>query len=156
MVITKSPVVVPTRLDFLSLLALIGIFGFFAQVNIASLFFGQLTYYCRCSTQTLLTMGLQRETAGRGAMAIYLQVSFSASHEESRITLVFQIIFATILERIFFYSIPSTLSVVGTCIIMASAIYVAVSHLTRFNMFCIIKHTHGLPVDENKCNRKYY
>lgn len=37
------------------MLLMIGIFGFMAQV--------------------LLTMGLQRETAGRGTMAVYVQVS---------------------------------------------------------------------------------
>jgi hypothetical protein len=38
------------------MLIMIGIFGFFAQI--------------------LLTMGLQRETAGRGTMAVYTQVRF--------------------------------------------------------------------------------
>jgi hypothetical protein len=37
------------------------------------------------------------------------------------------VIFATILERIFFKSTPSVLSVVGTLIIVTSALYVAVS-----------------------------
>ncbi|KAJ7576929.1 drug/metabolite transporter superfamily [Mycena floridula] len=90
MVATKTPFVIPTRLLWLSLLALIGIFGFLAQI--------------------LLTMGLQRETAGRGTMAVY--------------TLI---IFSSILDRIFFHSIPSLLSVLGTLIIMASAIWVGVS-----------------------------
>jgi len=71
------------------MLLMIGLFGFVAQV--------------------LLTMGLQRETAGRGSMAIYLQI-----------------IFATIFERMFFHSSPSFLSVLGTLIIVGSAIYIAV------------------------------
>ncbi|KAF8883038.1 hypothetical protein BD779DRAFT_899098 [Infundibulicybe gibba] len=87
MIATKSPFVTPTHLDWLGLLTLIGIFGLIAQV--------------------LLIMGLQRETASRGTLAIYTQV-----------------IFATILERIFFESIPSALSVCGTLIILTSALYV--------------------------------
>ena len=47
-------VVLPTRLDWLAMLIMIGIFGFIAQV--------------------LLTMGLQREAVGRGTMAVYVQV----------------------------------------------------------------------------------
>jgi len=83
-------IVVPARLEFLFLLALIGVLGVVAQ--------------------TLLVMGLQRETAGRGVMAIYLQI-----------------IFVTILERMFFHSMPSILSVIGTVIILTSAVYVALT-----------------------------
>ncbi|KAF8881629.1 drug/metabolite transporter superfamily [Infundibulicybe gibba] len=90
MIATKSPFIIPTRLDWLGLLMLIGIFGFIAQV--------------------LLTMGLQRETASRGSLALYTQI-----------------IFATILERIFFKSIPSLLSVFGTLIILTSALYVVLT-----------------------------
>ncbi|OSC97000.1 DUF6-domain-containing protein [Trametes coccinea BRFM310] len=88
MIIMRTPVVVPMRWDWLLMLLLIGLFGFVAQV--------------------LLTMGLQRETAGRGTMAVYIQI-----------------IFATIFERVFFHTSPSFLSVVGTLIILTSAIYVA-------------------------------
>ncbi|KAH9895972.1 hypothetical protein C8Q73DRAFT_729352 [Cubamyces lactineus] len=88
MIIMRTPVVIPMRWDWLLMLLLIGIIGFIAQV--------------------LLTMGLQRETAGRGTMAVYVQI-----------------IFATIFERVFFHSSPSVLSVIGTLIILTSAIYVA-------------------------------
>ncbi|THH03428.1 hypothetical protein EW145_g6261 [Phellinidium pouzarii] len=57
-----------------------------------------------------LTMGLQREAAGRGTLAIYIQI-----------------IFASILEQIFFHTVPSVLSVVGTLIILGSAIFVALT-----------------------------
>jgi len=40
-----------------------------------------------------------------------------------------EIIFATILERIFFNAVPTTLSVIGTLLILASAFYVAVRAL---------------------------
>jgi len=90
MLATRSAFVIPTRLDWILLLVVIGIFGFIAQV--------------------LLTMGLQRETAGRGTMAVYVQI-----------------IFATVLEWIFFHTIPSILSIFGTIIIMTSAIYVAIT-----------------------------
>ncbi|KAF8883039.1 EamA-like transporter family-domain-containing protein [Infundibulicybe gibba] len=87
MIATKSPFIVPTRLDWLGLFILIGISGFAAQI--------------------LFTMGMQRETASRGALAAYTQV-----------------IFAGILEQIFFKPIPSILSVCGTLIILTSALYV--------------------------------
>ncbi|KII84765.1 hypothetical protein PLICRDRAFT_126632 [Plicaturopsis crispa FD-325 SS-3] len=86
----KVPLVLPTRPDWILLLGTIGVTGFFAQV--------------------LLTMGLQRETAGRGTLGVYMQI-----------------VFATILERIFFHPAHSWLSVIGTLIIVASAVYVAVS-----------------------------
>ena len=60
--------------------------------------------------QMTMTTGLQRETAGRGTMAIYVQV-----------------IFALVFERVFFHTTPPPLSIVGTAIILSSAVYVAVS-----------------------------
>jgi len=88
MVVTRTPFVIPSRLDWFSLLILIGIFGFIAQV--------------------LLTMGLQRETAGRATMAVYTQI-----------------VFATIFQRIFFNTTPPWLSIIGTILILSSALYVA-------------------------------
>ncbi|KAG8711589.1 hypothetical protein FRC09_020517 [Ceratobasidium sp. 395] len=82
--------VLPTRWTWLGMLLLIGLFGFLAQL--------------------LLTLGLQRETASRGSLALYVQIVFS---------LVF--------ERLAFGASPGVLSVVGTCIIMGSAIYVALN-----------------------------
>ncbi|KAF8883042.1 hypothetical protein BD779DRAFT_899798 [Infundibulicybe gibba] len=61
MITTKSPFVIPTRLDWLGLLMLIGVFGFIAQI--------------------LLATGLQRETASRGSLALYTQVIFSTIFE---------------------------------------------------------------------------
>ncbi|KXN91325.1 hypothetical protein AN958_01300 [Leucoagaricus sp. SymC.cos] len=90
MIVTKTPFIVPARLEWLGMLVMIGIFGFFAQI--------------------LLTMGLARETASRGSMAIYTQI-----------------VFATILERIFFDTIPSVLSVIGTLMIISCALYVALT-----------------------------
>jgi len=90
MVIKRITIVVPTSLDSLFLLAVIGIFGFVSQI--------------------CLVMGLKRETAGRATLAIYLQI-----------------IFATILERIFLHFTPSILSVIGGVIILVSAVYVALS-----------------------------
>lgn len=55
-------------------------------------------------------MGLQRETAGRGTTAIYTQI-----------------VFATIIERIFFEYTPNTWSAIGIAVIMSAAIYVAMS-----------------------------
>ncbi|KAG9087531.1 hypothetical protein FRC07_012797, partial [Ceratobasidium sp. 392] len=88
MSVARTEWVLPTRWTWLGMLLLIGLFGFLAQL--------------------LLTLGLQRETASRGSLALYVQIVFS---------LVF--------ERLAFGASPGALSVVGTCIIMASAIYVA-------------------------------
>jgi len=54
-IVTKTPIVVPIKVEWIALLGLIGVLGFTAQL--------------------LLNMGLQRETAGRCSMAIYSQVS---------------------------------------------------------------------------------
>ncbi|RXW20827.1 hypothetical protein EST38_g5016 [Candolleomyces aberdarensis] len=90
MIVTGEKFIIPTKVEWLSMLLMIGLFGFFAQI--------------------LLTMGLQRETASRGSMAIYTQI-----------------VFATIFERIFFNTVPSPLSVIGTVLIIFSAIYTALS-----------------------------
>lgn len=37
MIITKTPIVIPNRLEWLALLAMIGLFGFFAQVGNSSI-----------------------------------------------------------------------------------------------------------------------
>ncbi|THU85016.1 drug/metabolite transporter superfamily [Dendrothele bispora CBS 962.96] len=92
MIITRTSPVLPTRLLWLALFIEIGVFGFLAQV--------------------LLTMGFQRETAGRGTMAVYTQI-----------------VFASIGERIFFHVVPSVLSIIGTLIIISCALYIAVSCL---------------------------
>ncbi|KAL0948224.1 hypothetical protein HGRIS_010827 [Hohenbuehelia grisea] len=94
MSVSRTPIVVPTSLDWMALLFLIGIFGFIGQ--------------------TFLAIGLQKETAGRGAMAIYTQI-----------------IFAGALEHIFLRSTPSLLSTLGTIIIISSAIYVAMTKKTE-------------------------
>ncbi|KAH9850407.1 drug/metabolite transporter [Lenzites betulinus] len=65
---------------------------------------------CGFGAQMTMTTGLQRETAGRGTIAIYVQV-----------------IFAMIFERIFFHTVPPPLSLLGTAVILSSAIYVAFS-----------------------------
>ncbi|KAF7973811.1 hypothetical protein HWV62_14186 [Athelia sp. TMB] len=87
---TRTPLVLPHRWDFVAMLGMMGVLGFVSQ--------------------TLLTMGLQRETAGRGTLAVYIQI-----------------VFAAVLERIFFSAVPSALSVVGSLIILASALYVALT-----------------------------
>ncbi|KAI0740153.1 hypothetical protein C8Q76DRAFT_706953 [Earliella scabrosa] len=90
MIAMRIPVVIPTRWDWLLTLLFIGLAGFGGQV--------------------LLTLGLQRETAGRGSIAVYGQI-----------------VFATFFERVFFHSTPAPLSIVGTIIIIGSALYVALT-----------------------------
>ncbi|KZT65694.1 DUF6-domain-containing protein [Daedalea quercina L-15889] len=90
MVVLRTPVVLPVRLDWLGVFLAIGFCGFIYQM--------------------LFTMGLQRETAGRGTMAVYIQI-----------------VYATINDFLFFHSTPNLLSVIGTAIIISSAVYIAVS-----------------------------
>ncbi|EJF60876.1 hypothetical protein DICSQDRAFT_137097 [Dichomitus squalens LYAD-421 SS1] len=93
MIALRIPVVVPMRWDWLLMLCFIGLAGFSGQV--------------------LLTMGLQRETAGRGSIAVYGQI-----------------VFATLFERIFLHTTPSPLSILGTVIIVGSALYVVLTKKT--------------------------
>lgn len=88
--VVRPHLVLPTRLDWIAMLFAIGVMGFGGQI--------------------LMTMGLQRESAGRGTMAVYIQI-----------------IFATMNDIVFFHSTPTLLSILGTVIIMTSAIYVALS-----------------------------
>jgi hypothetical protein len=86
MIVTKTPFIIPTRLEWLALLAMIGIFGFIAQVRLVSSFATQTKFGTSLGNsfylvQVLLTMGLQRETAGRGSMAVYTQVSLACSDD---------------------------------------------------------------------------
>ncbi|PPR00561.1 hypothetical protein CVT24_005464 [Panaeolus cyanescens] len=88
---SAAPIVIPTRLLWVGLLLMIGLVGFVAQL--------------------LLTMGLQKETAGRGALAIYSQI-----------------VFASILQMVFFDEIMGAWSIVGTVMIVGAAAWVAVPH----------------------------
>ncbi|VDC01248.1 unnamed protein product [Peniophora sp. CBMAI 1063] len=90
MVITHQQVLIPLRWDFWGLFVVIGVGGFLAQ--------------------TLFTMGLQREAAGRATLAIYVGV-----------------VFAIALEKICFGTSPTVLSMVGTAIILSCALYVALT-----------------------------
>ncbi|PFH46969.1 hypothetical protein AMATHDRAFT_7209 [Amanita thiersii Skay4041] len=90
MMATQTPFIVPTRITWLLMLLLIGTFGFCAQL--------------------FMTIGLQKEKAGRASMGVYTQV-----------------IFALIFERIVFGTTPPWLSVFGTLLILGSAMYVAVT-----------------------------
>jgi drug/metabolite transporter (DMT)-like permease len=69
---------------------------------------------CGFGTQLFLTTGLQREAASRGSLGTYTQI-----------------IFAEMLDRIIFHSKLSVLGLVGTGIILTSALYVAVSDYHR-------------------------
>jgi drug/metabolite transporter (DMT)-like permease len=98
MIFLRIEIVYPMTLTFAILMLGIGFFGFFTQV--------------------FLTLGLQRETASRGSLGIYVQI-----------------IFAAIAERIIFHGSPSYLSVIGTIIILVCALYVAVSNHFYYNPF---------------------
>ncbi|GJE91689.1 DMT family transporter [Phanerochaete sordida] len=60
--------------------------------------------------QVLMTMGLQRQAVGRSTMAVYIQV-----------------VYAIIFDQVFFHAAPSLLSILGTLIIVLSAVYVALT-----------------------------
>ncbi|KAH9974987.1 hypothetical protein BGW80DRAFT_1225285 [Lactifluus volemus] len=89
MIAFKTPPVIPTRTLWLVMLPLIGIFGLIAQI--------------------LVTMGLQRETASRGTLAVYTSI-----------------VFAVMFEFVVFHTTPSALSIAGTAVIMSLAIYISV------------------------------
>ncbi|KAI6001784.1 hypothetical protein EDD15DRAFT_2227487, partial [Pisolithus albus] len=88
--ISGEPIVYPTPWQWDIPLLLIGVLSFTAQM--------------------CLTMGLQRETAARGTIGVYVQV-----------------IFADVLEVLFFKTTPSFLSFLGTGIIMTCAIYIVLT-----------------------------
>lgn len=71
MIVFRIPVVIPTKLDWLLLLFLIGLAGFGGQVRHPP----DPYFMSFDAEQVLLTLGLQRETAGRGTIAIYGQGS---------------------------------------------------------------------------------
>lgn len=81
--------------------------------------------------QMLLTMGLQREKAGRASMAMYLSVSARCPSYSLAFTDLLQLFFSLIFEFIIFHTIPPILSILGAAIIIASAVWVAVSPLNR-------------------------
>lgn len=91
MIILGTPIVIPVQWKWgAALFAIIGFSGFVAQ--------------------TLLTMGLQRETAARATTAVYTRI-----------------IFAVIFEYMFFEFTPNSWSVTGITIIVTAAVYVALS-----------------------------
>lgn len=89
MIVTKTPFILPSLMDSL-ILVMIGLFSFVGQ--------------------TILTVALRLETAGRASIGLYTQI-----------------IFATIFQLAFFHTPSSWLSFLGTGIILSSAIYVAVT-----------------------------
>jgi len=98
----------PTTLKELFFIILIG-------VRPAVYFASTSSYVSDCQIfgfcgQTFVTLGLQREKAGRAGLAIYTSVFF-----------------AIILELFIFHTLPSFLSLVGVSIILTSAAWVAVS-----------------------------
>ncbi|GJE91691.1 DMT family transporter [Phanerochaete sordida] len=58
--------------------------------------------------QVLMTMGLRSHAVGRTTMAVYIEI-----------------VYAIVFDAVFFHTAPSVLSIVGTVIIVVSAIYVA-------------------------------
>jgi len=93
MVIFKIPPVIPTNVLWLAMMLLIGILGL-------------------CS-QTLLVMGLQRETASRGVLGMYTSA-----------------VYAVAFQFIVFGTTPSALSIAGAAIILSSAIYISLTKQT--------------------------
>ncbi|KIL66858.1 hypothetical protein M378DRAFT_9889 [Amanita muscaria Koide BX008] len=89
MIVTKTPFILPSLTDSL-ILVMIGLFSFVGQ--------------------TILTVALRLETAGRASIGLYTQI-----------------IFATIFQLAFFHTPESWLSILGTGLILSSAIYVAVT-----------------------------
>jgi len=63
--------------------------------------------------QTLMTMGFQREKVGRASMGVYTGI-----------------VYALVLGWVFFGSVPGVLSMVGTVLILGSAVYVVLARGT--------------------------
>lgn len=90
------------------------------------------------SFQALMTIGLQRETASRGSIGFYTQVSVYSNYRTERLLCKVQydqilssspqVIYSTMFERILFHNSPSILSIIGTGIIISSASYVVVGY----------------------------
>lgn len=76
MILFKVPLVVPTQILWLAMLFVVGILGLTGQVSHPGPV--SLPHHLTLFplNKTLLTMGLQRETAGRGTLAIYSSVCF--------------------------------------------------------------------------------
>ena len=72
MIIFKVSPVIPTRVLGLVILFFVGTFGLIAQVC-SSVSFFQADADIQV-TETLLTMGFQRETAARGSLAMFTSV----------------------------------------------------------------------------------
>ncbi|KAK4046382.1 hypothetical protein OIV83_006105 [Microbotryomycetes sp. JL201] len=86
--VVDAPPVLHLNLSFFLLITPIGVFGFIAQA--------------------LLTLGLQKEKAGRGTLAVYSNL-----------------LFAILLERVVFHHLPDVWSVIGATIIVGGAVRVA-------------------------------
>ena len=132
MIVTKTPFIIPTRFEWLALLALIGIFGFIAQVRPVVSFVTQTEFwkfflsYAGTSDDGPTTRDRWKRDHGNLHSGIV-----SLLRRSVVITYLVhpcgQVIFATILEWIFFHTIPTSLSVIGTLLIIGSAIYVVVN-----------------------------
>lgn len=70
-------VVVPNHWQEGMLLLIIGLFGYAAQVRAGEV---NMLRMLRLCSQITLVMGLQRETASRGMLAMYIQVTHSTSY----------------------------------------------------------------------------
>jgi drug/metabolite transporter (DMT)-like permease len=102
------PPVFPRQPNFALYLTLTGVFGFCAQI--------------------LLTIGLQREKAGRGATTLYIQVCCLFLRRSGHRKLSNrQMPISMILERIVFKHTMDFLSLIGACIIISSALWVALA-----------------------------
>ncbi|KAJ9107403.1 hypothetical protein QFC21_000853 [Naganishia friedmannii] len=110
MLILQEPLVFPRTVIGWSLILLIGSVRMllFSVVCVAEGM--RFVSVFGLGAQLLVTMGLQREKAGRGSLAMYTQL-----------------LFATIIERILFHVQTSFLSVLGTIIILSAALWVAFS-----------------------------
>ena len=73
MILLKISPVIPTQVGWLAMLILIGMLGLTSQVR-SPISSSVMTDSGNLKPKTLLVMGLQRETASRGVLAIYISV----------------------------------------------------------------------------------
>ena len=129
MIIFRIPIVIPQQWQWGGLFFVIGLFGYGAQVR-TSLQRPSPLDSCvllfKDHAGTRVTAGNRFKRNARYVHSGMRTETKNILDVLLKIVTNYQIIFAAILERIFFHVYPSTLSILGSAVIMTCAIYVAV------------------------------
>lgn len=127
MIVMRTEFILPLRLAWIAMLLMIGFFGFFAQVNLSP---PHELHFKKLIARPTDATNYGPPTRGRGPRddgCLYpgndhriaeIRKGLDGKNE--------QVVYAMTFDQIFFHSSPSLLSILGTLIIVFSAIYVAV------------------------------